>query len=78
MLVITIVLFLQNFTLSSDGKLMALAGRDGTVVLMTAHTREWIGSVKMSGKCHALSFSADGSQILTYGSKLINRINIIS
>ncbi|KAF4527618.1 hypothetical protein B566_EDAN015421 [Ephemera danica] len=58
---------MSNFCLSPDGRMLGVSGRDGSVMLMTARSREWIGTVKMSGKCHALTFNSDGSQLLTYG-----------
>jgi len=52
---------------SGNGDYIAVAGRDGTVAILTSGTKEIIHSVKMSGRCQSLSFTADSTKLLTYG-----------
>ncbi|KAG8257646.1 U3 snoRNP protein [Homalodisca vitripennis] len=58
---------MKKFEVSPDGKLLAVCGRFGDIHLINAHTKEWIGTLKMNGEVKALCFNASGSQLWTHG-----------
>lgn len=60
---------LQNFAVSPDGNVLAFQGRFGYIYLMSARSKEWIGSLKMNGEVHSLTFNPDGSRLYSHGGK---------
>jgi U3 small nucleolar RNA-associated protein 18 len=57
---------LERFAASPDGRWLAFTGTDGTIILVSAKTKQWVGNFKMNGTARAVTFSADGTQL--YGS----------
>lgn len=64
-------LFLQNFELSPDGKIIATCGRFGNIFLLCAKTKEFIGSLKTNSDVNAICFSKDGSILYSHGGELL-------
>ena len=58
---------LQNFSVSPDGRIIAALGRFGHIHLITAQSKEWIGSLKMNADVKAISFNKDGSRLYSHG-----------
>lgn len=58
----------ERHVVSPDGRLIAFMGNDGYVVLVDAHSKHWVGDLKMNGHVRAITFSPDGKQILASGS----------
>jgi len=57
----------QKFEVSPDGKIIAFKGRFGAIHLISARTKEFVGSLKMNDECQALTFSRSGGQLFTHG-----------
>jgi len=57
----------KNFTVSPCGNLLAFQGRFGYIYLMSARSKEWIGSLKMNGEAQSLTFNPDGSRLYSHG-----------
>ncbi|MEW5303798.1 MAG: hypothetical protein WDW36_006454 [Sanguina aurantia] len=62
---------LETFAVSpvsaSGNPLLAFAGDQGSVPLVSLHSRQRVGEVKMSGSARSLAFSQDGLHLLTSG-----------
>jgi U3 small nucleolar RNA-associated protein 18 len=58
----------EKHTVSPEGDLVAFVGNDGYVVLVDSHSKQCIGTLKLNGSVRAITFTPDGSQILTSGS----------
>lgn len=48
--------------------MLAFAGDQGFIPLVSLSTRQWAGSLKMSGAVRSLAFSPDGRDLLSSGS----------
>eukprot|EP00088_Acartia_fossae_P013005 TRINITY_DN16736_c0_g1_i2.p1 TRINITY_DN16736_c0_g1~~TRINITY_DN16736_c0_g1_i2.p1 ORF type:complete len:612 (-),score=195.92 TRINITY_DN16736_c0_g1_i2:70-1710(-) len=57
----------QQFVVSPDGGLIALRGRLGSVHLLSARNKEYVGSLRMNDECSALAFSKSGTKLYTHG-----------
>lgn len=57
----------RRFHVSPDGKLIAIYGKYGNTHLITAKTKEWIGTLKMNGEVFSIAFNKDGSRMFTHG-----------
>ncbi len=53
---------------SPDGRLVALVGNDGYVVLVDAHSKHSVGTLRLNGSVRAIAFTPDGRQVLASGS----------
>ena len=58
---------MKNFSVSPDGRLIAALGKFGHIHLITAQSKEWLGSLKMNADVKALSFNKDGSRLYSHG-----------
>jgi U3 small nucleolar RNA-associated protein 18 len=58
----------EKHSASPDGRLVAFVGNDGYVVLVDAHSKHPIGTLKLNGSVRALAFTPDGEQIVASGS----------
>lgn len=58
---------MKRFEVSPDGRYLAFLGRYGSIHLLTAQSKEWIGSLKMNGDVEALAFSTDGDKLFSHG-----------
>ena len=47
--------------------LLAFLGDGGYIPLVSLHTRQWVGSLKMNGSVRAAAFSTDGNDLVTAG-----------
>jgi len=57
----------KNFIVSPNGSIIAFQGRFGYIYLMSARSKEWMGSLKMNGEVHSLTFNPDGSRLYSHG-----------
>lgn len=58
----------ERHVASPNGDMIAFLGNDGFIVLVDAHSKHWITDLKMNGSVRALTFTPDGSHILSSGS----------
>ena len=58
----------EKHSVSPTGQLIAFYGNDGYIVLVDAHSKHWVGDLKINGSVRAITFTPDGSQILASGS----------
>nr|CAD7432978.1 unnamed protein product [Timema monikensis] len=58
---------MKNFEMSPDGRVMVVCGRYGNIHILTARTREHIGTLKMNGEVTSVTFNADGSRMYSHG-----------
>lgn len=58
---------LEYFEVSPDSKTIAFTGNEGYILLVSAKTKELIGTLKMNGTCRSLAFSEDGQHLLSSG-----------
>ncbi|XP_075229924.1 U3 small nucleolar RNA-associated protein 18 homolog wicked [Lycorma delicatula] len=58
---------LQNFEVSPDGRIIAVCGKFGNIFLLSAKTKEWLGSLQMNGEVNGISFNSDGSLLYSHG-----------
>lgn len=58
---------LEYFEVSPDSKTIAFTGNEGYILLVSAKTKELIGTLKMNGTCRSLAFADDGQHLLSSG-----------
>ncbi|KAL1832787.1 hypothetical protein DCAR_0102811 [Daucus carota subsp. sativus] len=58
---------LEYFEVSPDSKTIAFIGNEGYILLVSAKTKELIGTLKMNGTCRSLAFAEGGQQLLSSG-----------
>ena len=58
---------LEVFELSGDGKWIAFIGDDGTAVLVSAATKQWVADLKGGHSLRALAFSPDSLTLYAAG-----------
>ncbi|OEL25950.1 U3 small nucleolar RNA-associated protein 18-like protein [Dichanthelium oligosanthes] len=58
---------LESFEISPDSKTIAFVGNEGYVLLISAKTKQLIGTLKMNGSVRSLAFADGGSQLLSSG-----------
>ncbi|CAL1284702.1 unnamed protein product [Larinioides sclopetarius] len=58
---------IRRFQMSPDGKYIAIHGRYGNIHLMSAKSKEWIGTLKMNGEVIAIAFNNDGTKMYSHG-----------
>lgn len=58
---------MKDFEVSPDGRVIAFQGKYGYIHLLTAKTKEWITSLKMSDFVRSLAFNKDGSKLYSHG-----------
>lgn len=58
---------LECFEVSPDSKTIAFIGNGGYILLVSAKTKELIGTLKMNGTCRSLAFAEGGQQLLSSG-----------
>eukprot|EP00126_Sphaerothecum_destruens_P005927 Sdes_comp19117_c0_seq1m9827 len=62
---------LENFWITPDDKFIVFLGQDGTLMLVSRKTKQWVANLKMNGTCRSVSFEkSKGSsfRMLTAGS----------
>ncbi|KAJ3131330.1 U3 snoRNP protein [Physocladia obscura] len=52
---------------SPCGKFLAFTGRDGHIILVARHSKQWIANLKMNGSVRAIDFSKDGRWLYSIG-----------
>ena len=57
----------ERMIVSPDNQYLAMLGKDGVVQLLSRHTKQSIGTLKMNGTLDAAQFSLDGSSLFTVG-----------
>lgn len=58
---------LEEFVVSPDSRTIAFLGNEGYILLVSAKTKELIGTLKMNGTARSLAFTDDGQQLLSSG-----------
>ncbi|XKL63561.1 hypothetical protein PGB90_005925 [Kerria lacca] len=58
---------LSKFRMSPDGKFIVICGKFGTMHLLSAKTKEWMGDLKMNSDVVDVSFNCDGSRMYSFG-----------
>eukprot|EP00057_Strongylocentrotus_purpuratus_P019458 XP_011673932.1 PREDICTED: U3 small nucleolar RNA-associated protein 18 homolog [Strongylocentrotus purpuratus] len=58
---------LMSFEVSPDGKFLAFLGDYGNIHLLSAQTKELITTLKMNGTVDAVTFTPDGSKMMSFG-----------
>lgn len=58
---------LEVFAVSPDSRTIAFLGNEGYILLVSAKTKELIGTLKMNGTARSLAFTDDGQQLLSSG-----------
>lgn len=58
---------LEVFEVSPDSRTIAFLGNDGYILLVSAKTKELIGTLKMNGTARSIAFTDDGQQLLSSG-----------
>ncbi|GFY77434.1 u3 small nucleolar RNA-associated protein 18 homolog [Trichonephila inaurata madagascariensis] len=57
----------RRFLMSPDGKYIVIYGKFGNIYLMSARSKEWIGTLKMNGGVHSITFNRDGTKMYSLG-----------
>jgi len=58
---------LENFEISPDSRTIAFVGNEGYILLISAKTKQLIGTLKMNGSVRSLAFADGGNQLLSSG-----------
>lgn len=58
---------LKRFEVSPDGRFLAFLGDYGNIHLLSAQTKELISTLKMNGSVNAVTFTQDGSKMMSFG-----------
>lgn len=58
---------LEVFEVSPDSSTIAFVGNEGYILLVSAKSKELIGTLKMNGTARSLAFTDDGKQLLSFG-----------
>ncbi|KNA11109.1 hypothetical protein SOVF_138210 [Spinacia oleracea] len=58
---------LEVFAVSPDSRTIAFLGNEGYILLVSAKTKELIGTLKMNGTARSIAFTDDGQQLLSSG-----------
>jgi U3 small nucleolar RNA-associated protein 18 len=59
----------DTHTASPCGRFLAFLGRDGYIVLVSRHSKQWIANLRMNGSVRAIEFSKDGRFLYSIGSE---------
>ncbi|XP_078149903.1 transducin/WD40 repeat-like superfamily protein [Carex rostrata] len=58
---------LESFEVSPDSKTIAFVGNEGYILLVSAKTKQLIGTLKMNGTVRSMAFAENGTQLLSSG-----------
>lgn len=58
---------LEHVHVSKCGRFIAFHGRDGEIVLLSAKSKQYVGSLQMNGSVRAIDFAADGRTMYSTG-----------
>ncbi|XP_066377713.1 U3 small nucleolar RNA-associated protein 18 homolog [Miscanthus floridulus] len=58
---------LESFEISPDSRTIAFVGNEGYILLISAKTKQLIGTLKMNGTVRSLAFVDGGNQLLSSG-----------
>ena len=58
---------LESFEISPDSRTIAFVGNEGYILLISAKTKQLIGTLKMNGSVCSLAFADGGNQLLSSG-----------
>jgi U3 small nucleolar RNA-associated protein 18 len=58
---------LESFEISPDSRTIAFVGNEGYILLISAKTKQLIGTLKMNGSVRSLAFADGGNQLLSSG-----------
>jgi len=59
---------LESFVVSPDGSHICFLGNDGTLLLASGRSKQWVANMKLNGTVRAAQFSADSKHIYSTGS----------
>ncbi|XP_063975451.1 U3 small nucleolar RNA-associated protein 18 homolog [Diachasmimorpha longicaudata] len=57
----------KNFEVSPDGKIIAIAGKNGEIHLLNGLTKELITTIQMNRRCSSMAFTPDSKTLITHG-----------
>lgn len=58
---------LERFWVSPDDKHLIFTANDGTLLMVSNKTKQWVANLKMNGSARNVAFSADGSKMYSSG-----------
>ncbi|KAK7412182.1 hypothetical protein VNO78_03632 [Psophocarpus tetragonolobus] len=58
---------LEFFEVSPDSQMIAFAGNEGHILLVSTKTKQLVGTLKMNGTIRSLAFAENGQQLLSGG-----------
>ena len=63
----------ERFCVSPDGDHVAFYGNDGTAILVSARTKQWLANLKMPGALRSLSFTSEGDLLAGCDDGMVHR-----
>lgn len=60
---------LERFWITPDDKHVVFTAHDGTLLLVSRRTKQWVANLKMNGSARHVTFNADGSKMYSSGGK---------
>lgn len=67
---------LERFCLSPAGDTIAFYGKDGTAILVSARTKQWMANLKMPGDLRALAWTKDGDLLAGSGNGVVHKWDV--
>jgi U3 small nucleolar RNA-associated protein 18 len=64
---------LERFCVSPDGDHVAFYGIDGTAILVSARSKQWVANLKMPGHLRSLAFTPEGDLLAGSDEGLVHR-----
>ncbi len=59
---------LEKMSVSPCGKFIVFLGDDGSIILVSTKTKQWVSTLKMNGTVTDIAFSKDGETLFSIGS----------
>ena len=64
----------ERFWVSPDDKHLVFTGHDGTLILLSNKTKQWVANLKMNGSARSVAFTPDSQRLLSTGGRFKERI----